>query len=397
MVAVKIIFWVSLAIVFYSYLGYGLLIWLLVKIRGKKRQYTSVSQGFQPEVTLVVAAYNEADFIEKKIENSLAIDYPANKLKLVFVADGSNDETVDKVSKYPQVEIHYKPERRGKSMAINRIMPFITSEIVVFSDANTLLNKESILEIVKHYQDEKVGAVAGEKIVRAEDELGNIAGDGEGLYWKYESLLKKLDAQYYSVVGAAGELFSIRTKLFEQVEQNVLLDDFIISMKICQKGYKVMYEPAAFATEAPSFSLKEEQKRKIRISAGGYQSVFMLKELLNIFKYGKLSFQYISHRVLRWIVCPWLLPIIFVTNALLLQTSSKLYDILFVFQCIFYLCAAIGWLLAKANKKVKFIYIAYYFVFMNWALYLGFIRFISRSQTVLWDKARRAESIEPKV
>lgn len=396
MKAVEIIFWVCFAIVFYSYIGYGILLWLFVKIKSKKKNNNQSEQNFQPTVSLIVAAFNEADFIEKKIQNSLSLHYPEDKLKLLFVADGSSDNTVDIITQFSRVELHYKPERQGKSMAINRIMPFVKSEIVVFSDANTLLNKECIEEIVKHYQDEKVGAVAGEKVVRSINDSGNIAGDGEGLYWKYESFLKKLDAQFYSVVGAAGELFSIRTSLFEHVDKNVLLDDFIISMRICAKGYKVMYEPAAFATEAPSFSLKEEQKRKIRISAGGYQSVFMLKELLNIFKYGKLSFQYISHRVLRWIVCPWLLPIIFVTNALLLQPGNNLYIILFVCQCLFYVAATFGWLLAKSNKKVKLLYVAYYFLFMNWALYLGFIRFISNKQTVLWDKARRSESILPK-
>ncbi|MFT3980380.1 MAG: glycosyltransferase family 2 protein [Ferruginibacter sp.] len=390
MIAIQIIFWVSIFILFYSYLGYGMLIWLLLKIRGKKNKQTEAGTEFQPEITLVVAAFNEEDFIEKKIQNSLGLDYPPGKLKWLFVADGSSDATADIIQKYPQVELHYKPEREGKSMAINRIIPFITTDFIVFSDANTLLNKDSIKAIVQHYKDPKVGAVAGEKVVQGENEDMAVAGNGEGLYWKYESLLKKLDAEYYSVVGAAGELFSIRTRLFEPVQQNVLLDDFIISMKICRKGYTVMYEPGAFATETPSFSLKEEQKRKIRISAGGFQSVFMLKDLLNIFKYGRLSFQYISHRVLRWVVCPWLLPVAFICNILLLQLNSSLYNIIFILQCLFYLAAFAGAVLAMMNKKVKLLYVPYYFVFMNWALYLGFAKFLSGKQSVLWDKARRA-------
>lgn len=391
MLAIKIIFWSSLFTVFYSYIGYGMLLWLLVKLKGKKAK-PSGNTTFTPHVTLLVAAYNESDFIDQKIQNSLALNYPKDKLDFIFVADGSSDETPQKIKAYPQVQLYFEPERKGKSMAINRVMPFIKTDIVVFSDANTLLNKNCILNIVQHYQNPKVGAVAGEKVVSTSDHLTNIAGDGEGLYWKYESFLKKLDAQYYSVVGAAGELFSIRTQLFEHVDKNVLLDDFIISMKICQKGYRVMYEPQAFATEAPSFSMQEEQKRKIRISAGGFQSVAMLKDLLNIFKYGKLSFQYISHRVLRWIVCPWLLPLILITNLLLLKSGGMMYNILFVAQCLFYSAAMAGWLLAKANKKVKLLYVAYYFAFMNWALYLGFVRFLSNKQSVLWDKARRADA-----
>ena len=394
MLAAKIIFWISLSIIFYSYIGYGILLWVLLKLRGifaSRSDMAVVQPGFEPDVTLVIAAFNEAAFIEKKIANSLALDYPAGKLKFLFVADGSSDETADIIKKYPRIDLHYKPEREGKSMAINRVMPFVNTGIVVFSDANTLLNKESIKEIVKHYQDPAIGAVAGEKIVADGTGETGVAGAGEGLYWKYESFLKKMDARFYSVVGAAGELFSIRTALFEPVQKHVLLDDFIISMKICKKGYRVMYEPNAYATEAPSFSLKEEQKRKIRISAGGWQSVFMLQDLLNIFKYGKLSFQYISHRVLRWIVCPWLLPALFIANWWLLHTDGRFYSIIFWCQCLFYMAAFVGWLLAQINIKVKLLYVPYYFVFMNVALYLGFVRFLKKSQTVLWDKAKRSD------
>ena len=394
MLAAKIIFWVSLLIIFYSYIGYGILLWILVKLKAgyvSKKQPIPGQPAFFPEVTLVIAAFNEAAFIEKQILNSLALDYPAGKLRFLFVADGSSDETVDIIKTYPSIELHFKPEREGKSMAINRIIPLVTTDIVVFSDANTLLNKESIREIVQHYQDPTVGAVAGEKVVAAAGGEAGVAGSGEGLYWKYESFLKKLDARFYSVVGAAGELFSIRTSLFEPVSKDVLLDDFIISMKICKKGYRVMYEPGAYATEAPSFSLKEEQKRKIRISAGGWQSVFMLKSLLNIFKYGRLSFQYISHRVLRWIVCPWLLPALFIANWVLLYANQSFYTGIFWCQVLFYMAAFIGWLFAQINIKVKLVYVAYYFVFMNIALYLGFLRFINKSQTVLWDKAKRSD------
>lgn len=392
MLAAKIIFWVSLIIIFYSYIGYGILLWLLLKLKAafSSRKETTDQPTFEPEVTLVIAAFNEASFIQKKIENSLALDYPAGKLKFLFVADGSSDDTVSIIKQYPQIDLHYKPEREGKSMAINRVIPFVTTDFVVFSDANTLLNKDCIKAIIRHYKDPTIGAVAGEKVVSDQSGEAGIAGAGEGLYWKYESFLKKMDARFYSVVGAAGELFSIRTALFEPVQKQVLLDDFIISMKICKKGYRVMYEPGAYATEAPSFSLKEEQKRKIRISAGGWQSVFMLKSLLNIFKYGKLSFQYISHRVLRWIVCPWLLPALFIANWVLLYTNQQFYTVIFWCQCIFYLSAFIGWLLAQINIKVKLLYVPYYFVFMNVALYLGFVRFMNRTQTVLWDKAKRS-------
>ena len=393
MYLLKIIFWLSLIIIFYSYLGYGIVLWIYLKLRTfftLKKSLPINYYDFEPDVTLVIATFNEELIIKEKIENTFKINYPKNKLKIIVVADGSSDNTVNVIRQFPGIELYYKPEREGKSAAINRVMPFVTSAITIFCDANTDLNTESIREIVKHYTIPEIGAVAGEKKVVELSKSKSIAGAGEGLYWKYESALKKLDAQFYTVVGAAGELFSIRTSLFEHVEKNILLDDFIISMKICQKGYRVMYEPKAYATEAPSFSLKEEEKRKIRIAAGGFQSIFILKDLLNVFKYGKLSFQYISHRVLRWLLCPVLLPILFLCNLLIFfQSNDTFFTLFLIMQSLFYLSAIIGWFFTFRNIKVKFLYISYYFVFMNFAMYLGFFRFINKSQSVLWDKAKR--------
>jgi cellulose synthase/poly-beta-1,6-N-acetylglucosamine synthase-like glycosyltransferase len=231
--------------------------------------------------------------------------------------------------------------------------------------------------------------VAGEKkIMTAADT--KIAGIGEGLYWKYESLLKRLDSELYTVVGAAGELFSVRTELYEPVGEDILLDDFIISLKVCMKGYRVQYEPDAYAMETPSSSLKEERKRKIRISAGAFQSMAILKGLLNIFRYPVLSFQYVSHRVLRWTLCPLLLPILFIVNILLLvQTPSGFYGLFLAGQILFYLAATAGWLLANRNIKSKLLYVPYYFLFLNISLYQGFIRYRKGQQSVLWDKAVR--------
>ncbi|UAY52942.1 glycosyltransferase family 2 protein [Ferruginibacter albus] len=392
MLLLKLFFWISLFIVFYSYIGYGIVLWIYLKIISlfKKKKAIPAEKAFEPEVTLIVATYNEEAFIRKKIENTFALNYPVDKLKLLFVADGSNDKTPDIIKEYPSITLLYKPEREGKIAAVNRAIPYVTTPYIIFSDANTLLNTDCVREIIKHYQNENIGAVAGEKKVVDASEKQNAAGAGEGLYWKYESFLKKLDAEFYTVVGAAGELFSVRTALYEHVPGNVLLDDFIISLRICQKGYKVMYEPRAFATEAPSMTMKDEQKRKIRISAGGFQSVMMLKDLLNIFKYGKLSFQYISHRVLRWCVCPFLLPLIFIFNILLyIHHAGIVYTALLAAQCLFYVAATTGWLMALRNTKIKALYVPYYFVFMNVALYLGLGRFLNKKQTVLWEKANR--------
>jgi biofilm PGA synthesis N-glycosyltransferase PgaC len=391
---IKIVTWLSIFLVFYSYFGYALLVWVFINVR-KKNQHRIVDEnaGFEPPVSLIVAVYNEEDVLKKKIENCLEIDYPKNKLKLIFVADGSTDNSAAIIKQYPQIELLYKPERQGKVAAINRTMTTVSTDYVIFCDANTFLNKDCIKEIIKHYRNEKIGAVAGEKKVVVPATLNKPVKDGEGLYWKYESKLKKIDSDFYSVVGAAGELFSIRTKLFEPVPSEVLLDDFIISMNICKKGYRVIYEPKAYAMEAPSLTMKDEQKRKIRISAGGFQSVIMLKGLLNIFKYGKLSFLYISHRVSRWILCPVLLPLIFVCNIIIVQFSGdnvyNIYTALLIAQIAFYSMAALGWFFSLKNIKNNIFYVPFYFVFINVALYIGFVRFLNNKQTVLWDKAKR--------
>lgn len=391
MLTAKILFWFFWIIIFYSYIGYGILIWLLLKFKTPPKELGEKAEiSFEPMVTLLVAAYNEEGIIEDKIKNTLALNYPVEKLIIYFIADGSDDRTVTIIEKYPQIKLYFKKERAGKIAAMNRALKEVTTEISIFSDANTLLNKNCIKEIVKHYANPKVGAVAGEKKVVDPSHKSQTAGAGEGLYWKYESFLKRMDSDFNTVVGAAGELFSVRTKLYEPVHSNILLDDFIISMKICMKGYKVVYEPLAYATEAPSFNMREEEKRKIRISAGGFQSIVILKPLLNIFKYGKLSFQYISHRVLRWAVCPLLLPVCLILNIIILiKDNSVIYYFTGASQILFYAMALVGYIFSRLNLKQKIFYIPYYFVFMNVALYKGYLRFRKNKQTVLWEKAIR--------
>lgn len=243
------------------------------------------------DLTLVIPCYNEEDYIEEKIKNCLELNYPPNKLSILFVTDGSDDGTNEVIKKYPEVTLSYNPERRGKNAAVNRVIKTIKTPIVVFCDANTMLNKDALYNIARHYQNPKVGGVAGEKRVESAD--ASAAGT-EGAYWKYESRLKTWDSELNTVVGAAGELFSIRTELYEEVPKNVIIEDFRLSMNIAKKGLKVVYEPDAYAVETASASIEEEYKRKVRISAGGLREVVYFMPLLNIFKYGILSFQYVS-------------------------------------------------------------------------------------------------------
>lgn len=378
-----------MSIVCYAYIGYGFLIALLVGIKKIFSQKKDEETHWQPSVTLIIAAYNEEDFILQKIKNTKELDYPADKLQVIFITDGSTDATPDVIQANSSFELLHVPERKGKAFAMNRAVQYAREEILIFSDANTLLNKECITEMVKHYASPRVGGVAGEKkIINQTSDKASAAG--EGLYWKYESVLKKLDSKLNTIVGAAGELFSVRRELYETVQEDAIIEDFVLSLRICMKGYLFRYEPKAFAIETASSSMKEEQKRKVRICAGGFQAIYLLKDLLNIFRYGLLSFQYISHRVLRWAVCPWCLVLIFFSNLFIAILSSIIfYKVLMIAQLVFYTLAFIGWQFANRNVKIKSLYVPYYFVFMNAAAFMGFNKFMKGSQSVIWEKAGR--------
>lgn len=386
----EIIFWLSLFIVFYTFLGYGIVLYLLVRIRRLlkgKRMAPGLDQDF-PTLTLVIAAYNEESIIEEKVADTLRLSYPEGKLRLIFVTDGSSDRTPDLIARYPQIKLMHTPVRSGKILAMHRAMDEVDTEVVVFTDANTFLNREALLLIARHYADASVGAVSGEKRVM-QDALSDATA-GEGFYWKYESTLKKWDSELYSVVGAAGELFSVRRSLYRPVQPDTILDDFMISMQIAEKGYRIVYEPDAYASELSSENIKEELKRKVRIAAGGIQSIFRLKKLLNPFHDPLLSFQYVSHRVLRWTVTPFLMILALMLNIIIVARSGGvIYQLLLVAQGTFYLLALAGWLLERQKIKIKALFVPYYFCMMNYAVLAGIVRYFKGSQSAAWEKAKR--------
>lgn len=410
----EFLFWTALFIVFYTYLGYGMVLYLLVKFKEAfvKPVCPCFPQAEPPCVTLFITAFNEEEVVDEKMRNCLALNYPAGKLRIVWVTDGSNDGTNERLATQwkDQATVYFEPQRRGKTAAMTRGMKLIDTPIVVFTDANTMVNDEAIREIVTAFQNPRVGCVAGEKRIAVQAKDAAAAG-GEGIYWKYESTLKALDARLYSAVGAAGELFAVRRELFEEMEPDTLLDDFILSLRIAMKGHTIAYCNRAYAIESGSADMHEEEKRKVRIAAGGLQSIGRLRPLLNPFRYGILSFQYISHRVLRWSVGPLLLFALLPLNiALLLAQGSRaalyateasatsaitnesevLYTVILGLQLLFYLLALWGYYLSKKRLKNKFTFIPYYFLFMNVNVIKG-VGYLRRKRgTGAWEKARRA-------
>ena len=394
MLALELCFWIALLVVGYAYAGYGALVSCLVRLKRARGPAARLpGAGFVPHVTLIVPAFNEADCIAAKIANCCALDYPPDRLRILVVNDGSTDDTAGIARRTGRVEVLHRPVRLGKAAAINHAMDHVTSSIVILTDANALVNREAVREIVRHYADPTVGAVAGEKRIRRR---GSAAATGEGLYWRYESWLKRLDSELWTVVGADGGLLSCRRELFAPLEQDTILDDFVLSLRIAAQGFRVVYEPRAYAVEEASASVGDELKRRIRIAAGGWQSMLRLLSLLNPRAHATLSFQYLSHRVLRWSVVPFLLLLQAPANAMLAIGAgplAHLYRALLWGQMAFYGLALAGYLGDRRAYTRTALFAPYYFVVANYAVLRGLGRFLAGRQPATWERARRAPMV----
>ncbi|MBP3787772.1 MAG: glycosyltransferase family 2 protein [Prevotella sp.] len=394
MTTLKVLFWMCIFLVFYTYVGYGVLLWLLVKIkrivRGRPTLPDLPADDALPDVTFLVCAFNEQDVVDQKIENTRLLDYPREKLHLMWVTDGSTDDTNLRLAQYPDVQVVFTPERRGKTAALNHGLSLVTTPITVMTDANTMVNAEAIRHIVRCFQDPKVACVAGEKRVIARHE-SQTAAQGEGLYWRYESTLKKLDSELYSAMGAAGELNAIRTALYQPMPENALLDDYVMSMRMVDAGYRIAYTPDAYAMEYGSADLAEESKRKRRIAAGGLQSTWWLLGMLNPFRRFVVAFQLLSHRVLRWTITPFALMALIPLNVLLVfMNAGTVYTVCWLLHLLFYVAAFLGWWLSQHGRKNKLLYVAYYFLFMNFNVFRGMHYLRTHQGGGAWEKARRA-------
>ena len=394
MLTLKILFWTCLLIVFYTYLGYGILLYIIIRLRrffkGKPQKTVMPQDDELPTMTLMICAYNEEDVVAEKMENTLAIDYPKDKLRIMWVTDGSNDHTNELLSAYPEVDIVFSPERRGKTAALKHGLRELQTRYVAFTDANTMINTDALREIARLFRDPTVGCVSGEKRVAAR-KAGEMAAEGEGLYWKYESTLKRWDSELYSAMGAAGELYAIDPKLCREVPDEALLDDFMMSMYVVQAGKRIAYTADAYAMEYGSANIYEESKRKRRIAAGGLQSIWWLRSMLNPLRQPLVTFQYVSHRVLRWSITPIAMVLLLLVNiALVAIGAGSFYTVMLIGQALFYLAAILGWLLNRYGYKNKLLYTAYYFVFMNFNVFRGMAYLKSHGKSGAWEKAKRS-------
>ncbi|HLP36455.1 glycosyltransferase family 2 protein [Lacibacter sp.] len=379
-----VLFYCCAGVIVYSYLGYPVLLYIFSFWRKRKHGF---NQGDEPAVSMIIAAYNEEKVIASKLQNTLALDYPSSKLQIIVAAYGSTDATATLAASFDHVLVLHEKERKGKAAAINEAIKHAIHPIVVLTDANTALSTQTLKQLIAPFADEQTGAVAGEKKVISTE---GAAVSGEGLYWQYESWLKKQETKFYTVVGAAGELFALRKELFVPVPEQTITDDFFISINVNLKHKKVQYAPHAVSTETASASLADEWKRKVRIAAGGIQSLSFLSKALNLFLYPLLAFQFFSHRVLRWVFCAPALLLLFLSNLLLvIYSAGEVLVWLMVMQILFYLFALIGWQLARNHRSFFLFNIPFYIVFMHAAMLAGIARYANGQQSVLWEKAER--------
>lgn len=392
MLVLAFLFWLSIFLIVYSYFGYPLLIALLARVASRSDVYSEI----QPQVTFLIPAYNEEKHIAQKLDNTLSLDYPREKIQILVAADGSSDRTVDIVRAYGVhgVELCFIPERNGKMAAIVRAMEYVRGEIVVFSDANNMYDVKAIRELVLPFSDVQVGATTGAKLI-IED--GRDLSSAEGLYWKYESAIKINESKVDSCVSAVGEILAVRKSAFNPPREKIINDDHYIVLDLLRRGYRVVYTPHARSYEHVSAAAGDEIERRTRMNAGLFQTIFMSGRLLP-FDRPLIVWQTISHKYLRAFV-PFALGFAFISNMLLLfndhpessffMLSSPFAAYLFGLQVMFYLLALLGGYFRFDGKIGRLLYLPTFLLNSNWATLKGFYGFITNKQSHIWKRVRR--------
>jgi biofilm PGA synthesis N-glycosyltransferase PgaC len=373
------------ALVVYCYAGYPFLMYLLSKLGIKPVRKANI----EPTVSIVIAAHNEEDVIERKINNLLSLDYPANKLEICIASDGSTDRTNDLINNFFDTRIHLTvhSQRQGKMSAISQLIAQSKSEIIVFNDARQTLEKDAIRRLVESFADSTVGCVSGELVFTTQE--GETA-KGINLYWEYEKLIRYWESQVHSMLGATGAIYAIRRELFVPGPSNVVLDDMFIPFKIIEQGYRAIFVDNAHAYDRAAENPKEEYRRKTRTLFGNYQIFRLFPGLFNPLR-SPVAVQLFSHKFLR-VILPFVLIAIFALTWI--AKSDVVCFELFRLQVIFYGMATIGSVVCRStNALVKVIskvcYIPYVFCLLNFSALVGFFKFVESKQDFMWEKARK--------
>jgi cellulose synthase/poly-beta-1,6-N-acetylglucosamine synthase-like glycosyltransferase len=384
----QVVFWVCVFCVFYTYAGYPLLLWALSRCFGRREEPVAGDDAELPSLSLLVAAYNEQEDIDGRIQTALAMDYPHDRLEIVIASDGSSDATADIVRRYAHrgVRLLDFRVRRGKAAVLNDAFGELRGSVVLLSDANTHIDPDAPRKLVRWFRDPSVGVVSG-RLKLTDARTGHNV---DGLYWKYETFLKKCEARLGGLLGANGAIYAIRRHLFRPLPPGTIVDDFVIPLKAkLSSGCRLVYEGRAVAREQTPLTLGCEFHRRARIGAGGFQSICLLWGLLHPAQ-GWTAFTFLSHKILRW-TCPFFLLGAMASNLFLL--GEPLYRWALLAQVGFYLASLVAALVPVKAKALRPLRLTAMFTGMNAALLVGFGRWVLGSQKAAWHRtSRRAES-----
>lgn len=375
------VFFISIALLFYIYLGYPLFVYLISILFPKKVK----SGEFAPKVTILITAYNEELSIAQKLENTLEIDYPQEKLEILVASDGSTDKTDEIVKSFADkgIKLFRQEGRVGKTITQNNAVERANGEIILFSDATTNYQKNVLQAILPNFADEKIGCVAG-KLIYVDNSESNV-GKGAKSYWNYESFLKQSESDACSLIGASGCLYAVRKSAYQPMYAEAC-SDFLICTVVYKQGLRSIYEPNAVCFEETNQKTDKEMKMRIRVISQTYTDLWRNREMLNPFKSGFYAIELLSHKVLRYAV-----PIFLVTaliSAAVLAYSSWIFEVFFLLQAVFYFVALLGWILERTIGKIGIFAIPHYFVLANLASVLGFYKFLRGENYASWETVR---------
>ncbi len=385
--AAVILFWICTGLILYTYGFYPALIYAISK-KFARRQPIYVESDDLPTISVLIAAHNEESIIEERIQNALALDYPRQKLEIVIASDGSDDRTVEIAERYADqnVRVMDYPQRRGKMTVLNVTVANLSSEIVILSDANTFFDASAARRLVSWFSDPEVGAVCG-KLVLSDRHTGQ---NMDGLYWRYETFIKKCEGKLGALLGANGAIYALRRIVYPAVPNDTLVDDFVIPlMAKLNTDCQIVYEPEAIAHEEIAPTIRDEFRRRARIGAGGYQAIGMLWKLLDP-RRGWVALSFLSHKVLRWL-CPFFMIGMFVCSAILFH--QMFYRVLLGGELAFLLLSIPLSRIPGRNLLVRVLRLVAMFTLMNSALFVGFFRWLRGRQTGIWVRTLRVAEL----
>jgi cellulose synthase/poly-beta-1,6-N-acetylglucosamine synthase-like glycosyltransferase len=378
-----VVVWTSLALVFYAYVGYPLLVWCLARLTGHPVP-PAEQADLLPTVSLLIAAYNEQAEIDKRIQTALMTDYPADKFEIVIASDGSTDATAEIVRCHASRGVRlldYK-QRRGKASVLNSAFAEVCGDVVLLSDANTQIDPQALRKMVRWFADPAVGVVCGRLLLTDPHTGRNV----DSMYWKYENFLKKCEGRLGGLLGANGGIYAIRRCLQAPIPPETIIDDFVLPLQAkLRSGCAIVYENGAVASEETPRDIGAEFRRRSRIGAGGFQSIALLWRLLSP-RHGATAFTFLSHKVLRWL-CPFFLLALLASNLCLLH--EPLYQALLAAQAGFYALSGVAAYTPRQLRLLKPLRLTTMFTGMNLALLVGFWRWLCGTQKGVWMRTAR--------